>query len=94
MNLETSELVSALGTIHEHLPRLIRELLADELSVAKQHQFASLLIELGELLHQHADLPSSIIVSGRDGGRSVSSGPRHALQKPAVPPEGSGGVLS
>lgn len=55
MNRETGELVNALYAVNQHVPRLATELLAGALPTAKQHEFAGLLIELGELLHSHAD---------------------------------------
>jgi len=50
-----AELVRALGAVNQHVPRLISGLLTGGMPPVKQHEFASLLIELGELLHQHAD---------------------------------------
>jgi hypothetical protein len=48
------------------VPTVATSLLAGTLPVTKQHEFAGLLIELGHLLHQHAD--------------DSPSEPRHALR--------------
>lgn len=55
MNLQTAELVNALHAVDKHVPTVAAALLAGLLSAAKQHEFAGLLSELGELLHSHAD---------------------------------------
>ncbi|MFF0149135.1 hypothetical protein [Amycolatopsis sulphurea] len=55
MNRQTGELVNAMTAVTKHIPRATTELLTESLSVVKQHEFAGLLIELGELLHAHAD---------------------------------------
>ncbi|WP_344418318.1 hypothetical protein [Amycolatopsis minnesotensis] len=41
--------------MNQRIPEVIRVLAAGGMSSPKQHQFASLLIDLGELLHHHAD---------------------------------------
>lgn len=55
MSRQTGELVNALNAVSQHVPRVTTELLAGMLPVARQHEFANLLTELGELLHNHAD---------------------------------------
>jgi hypothetical protein len=51
----TTQLVEALEAVNAHVPRIIMGLVINDLSPLKQHAFAALLIELGELLHHHAD---------------------------------------
>jgi hypothetical protein len=55
MSLQTAELVNALNAVAQHIPRVTTDLLADGLPAAKQHEFAGLLTDLGELMHDHAD---------------------------------------
>jgi len=55
MSEQTTQLLEALKAVNAHVPRIILGLAAGDLLVDKQHAFAALLIELGELLHQHAD---------------------------------------
>jgi hypothetical protein len=66
LNRQTGELINALHSVTRHVPTVATSLLAGTLPVAKQHEFAGLLIELGELLHAHAD--------------NSPSEPRHALR--------------
>jgi hypothetical protein len=54
VNKQTAHLVSALGAVNQRIPEVCRALLADEMTVAKQREFAGLLIELGNVLHSHA----------------------------------------
>ncbi|WP_329051223.1 hypothetical protein OG738_03770 [Amycolatopsis sp. NBC_01488] len=54
MNEQTAHLVSALGAINQRIPEVCRALLGDCMTVAKQREFAGLLIELGNVLHSHA----------------------------------------
>lgn len=51
----TVELVRALHAVNQHMPHVATGLLTGALSPAKQHEFAGLLTNLGDLLHQHAD---------------------------------------
>ncbi|GLY63656.1 hypothetical protein Atai01_02750 [Amycolatopsis taiwanensis] len=51
---ETRALITALATVNGHIPRVVTLLAQDELPVAKQQEFASLLTSLGELLSEHA----------------------------------------
>jgi hypothetical protein len=55
VNRQTAELVRALTAVTRHIPRGTTELLAGALPIAKQHEFARLLTELGDLLDAHAD---------------------------------------
>jgi hypothetical protein len=55
VNLHTAELANALHAVDKHMPTVAPALLEGSLPVAKQHEFAGLLTELGELLHSHAD---------------------------------------
>jgi hypothetical protein len=55
MNPDTAQLVRALGAINQHMPQMVNDVLIGQMPPAKQHEFADLLIELGELLHRHAD---------------------------------------
>jgi hypothetical protein len=59
MSRETDELVNALQAVNRHVPTVVNALQAGTLPAAKQHEFGGLLIELGELLHHHADEPPS-----------------------------------
>ncbi|WP_236794384.1 hypothetical protein [Amycolatopsis sp. GM8] len=54
--LETDVVVSALVHNAANLPIAALQLREGELSPDRQHELGSLLIQLGELLHQHADL--------------------------------------
>ncbi|GAA1974763.1 hypothetical protein [Amycolatopsis minnesotensis] len=69
MNDATASLLEALGAVNQRVPDVIRALAIGDMLPLKQHQFAGLLIQLGELLHRHADsrLPAT------DGGRQVAS---------------------
>jgi hypothetical protein len=82
MTEETTTLVHALEAVNKHVPRIIVGLVTSGLSPVKQHAFGALLIELGELVHQHANSqtpPSS----------------RHAPREPpAIPPEDASPYLS
>ncbi|GAB2991986.1 hypothetical protein LWP59_33895 [Amycolatopsis acidiphila] len=55
---ETDALVSALVQNATNLPIAALQLREGELSPERQHELGSLLIQLGELMHQHADLGS------------------------------------
>jgi hypothetical protein len=55
MNRDTADLNRALDAINQHLPRMVNDVLLGQMPPKKQHEFAELLIELGELLHRHAD---------------------------------------
>lgn len=55
MDQQTGELNRALLAVNQHIPRVATELLTGTLPPERQHEFAGLLIELGELLHLHAD---------------------------------------
>jgi hypothetical protein len=81
MNRHTGELVNALHGVSKHVPRVVTDLLAGTLSVAKQHEFAGLLVELGELLHSHAADQESGIISG---------GPADTATAPARPASETG----
>jgi hypothetical protein len=53
---ETEALVRALVKTTTNLPMAALQLREGEMSAERQHALGSLLIELGELLHKHADL--------------------------------------
>jgi hypothetical protein len=55
MNPQTAHLVRALGSVNQHMPRVVSDVLIGQMPAAKQHDFADLLVELGELLHHHAE---------------------------------------
>lgn len=55
MNLQTAQLLQALGAVTKHTPQVVRELAAGQLSPARQREYGGLLTELGELLQAHAD---------------------------------------
>ena len=63
MSLQTAELVKALNAVAGHIPRVTTDLLADALPTTKQHEFAGLLTELGDLMHDHADDQDRGIIS-------------------------------
>jgi hypothetical protein len=65
MNLHTAELVKALHAVNQHVPSVAAALLAGSLPVSKQHEFAGLLTELGELLHSHADDQETGVIPGK-----------------------------
>jgi hypothetical protein len=52
---ETLELVTALRAVNAHVEPVAAALFAGTIPVEKQHEFASLLSSVSELLHQHAD---------------------------------------
>jgi hypothetical protein len=54
MNSDTAELIRALGAIDRHLPRMVNDVRLGLMTADRQHEFADLLIELGELLHRDA----------------------------------------
>jgi hypothetical protein len=53
-----TELVRALHAVNQHTPHVATALLTGTLPPTKQREFAQLLTNLGDLLHQHADTPS------------------------------------
>ncbi|MEV7046631.1 hypothetical protein [Amycolatopsis sp. NPDC051061] len=55
MNDQTAHLVSALGAVNQRIPEVCRTLLGDQMTAAKQREFAGLLIALGNVLHNHAN---------------------------------------
>ncbi|WP_158879456.1 hypothetical protein [Amycolatopsis anabasis] len=59
MNLQTRALVSALEAVNGQVPGVVRALLDGKLSAERQHTFATLLVDLGELLHEDADYRGS-----------------------------------
>ncbi|WP_329067757.1 hypothetical protein [Amycolatopsis sp. NBC_01480] len=74
MKRQTGELVNALHSVNRHVPTVATGLLAGTLPVAKQHEFAGLLIQLGNLLHQHAgDSPPEPRHALRDDGDAPPS---------------------
>lgn len=80
MNETTIALVEALGSVNRHVPLIASSLLSGTLPEAKQHEFARLLIELGELLHSHADVQEASAKSA-----IPAEGGRHVLRQPAMP---------
>ncbi|MGH3520514.1 MAG: hypothetical protein ACRDQ7_24715 [Haloechinothrix sp.] len=55
MSDQTDALVAALNAVNQHIPRVVTALEANALPAIKQREFASLLTELGGLLHAHAE---------------------------------------
>jgi hypothetical protein len=53
---ETDALVSALAHNAANLPIAALQLRENDLSPERQHELGALLIQLGELVHRHADL--------------------------------------
>lgn len=51
---ETRALITALVTVNGHIPRVVRMLAQDQLATEKEREFADLLINLGDLLSEHA----------------------------------------
>ncbi|WP_143101821.1 hypothetical protein [Amycolatopsis marina] len=58
MDEQTQALVQAMHAVNRHMPGMAMGLLAGSLKPAKQHEFARLLSDLADLLHQHADARS------------------------------------
>lgn len=52
---EKRALLMALATVNGHIPKVVVMLAKDQLPVAKEREFAGLLISLGELLCEHAN---------------------------------------
>ncbi|RBM15569.1 hypothetical protein DI005_27775 [Prauserella sp. PE36] len=73
MNEQTRAMVAALAALGNDLPGVIEGLRAGTLGVAGQHEFAALLIELGEQLDDHAD-DQARAGNGHSGGYGVSYG--------------------
>ncbi len=48
-------MVNALEAVNGRVPEVVRALLDDRLSADKEREFAALLVDLGELLHEDAD---------------------------------------
>jgi hypothetical protein len=77
VNEQTAGLVNALHAVDKHVPTVATALLAGSLPVGKQREFAGLLIELGELLHSHADgqdagiIPATTTPSDSDDPHSL-----------------------
>lgn len=63
---ETDALVRALSTVAGNLPIAILQLREGEMPRDRQHSFGSLLIELGALIQQHAELSAPPTEVGRD----------------------------
>ncbi|GAA1992691.1 hypothetical protein [Amycolatopsis minnesotensis] len=51
----TDDLLRALGAVQRRLPEVMLALAYGGVAADKQHEFASRVCEVGELLHQHAD---------------------------------------
>ncbi|WP_157357255.1 hypothetical protein [Amycolatopsis nigrescens] len=54
MTPQTRELLAALAALNQKIPEVALSLLDGSLSTRRQHEFAELLAETSELLHQHA----------------------------------------
>lgn len=57
MDEQTAALVDALHAVASHVPDIARGLEKCMLSTSKQAEFADLLVGLGQLLREHADMP-------------------------------------
>jgi hypothetical protein len=76
MNRDTADLNRALDATNQHLPRMVNDVLLGQMPPKKQHEFAELLIELGELLHRNAD------ADAEQAKPAVSSGDTTARDTP------------
>jgi hypothetical protein len=56
MTRETRTLLAALAAMNRQIPNVALRLLDESMSLQRQLEFGDLLIELGQAMHQHADL--------------------------------------
>jgi hypothetical protein len=69
-------------------PTRVSGILTNDLPSAKRHEFAALLIELGDLLDKHVDGQGAATADGSKRPDAMPLSPRHALREPpAIPPE-------
>ncbi len=59
MTPETAELLTSLGSVHQAVPRVIRELATGTMPPERQRQFAGLLAELADVVAAHAGEPNT-----------------------------------
>ncbi|MGV9368025.1 hypothetical protein [Amycolatopsis sp. NPDC003731] len=57
MTPETAELLTSLGSVHQAVPAVIRELATGTMPPQRQRQFAGLLAELADVVAAHAGEP-------------------------------------
>jgi hypothetical protein len=88
VNQQTGALVNALHAVTGHISAIATGLLAGTLSTAKQHEFAGLLIELGELLHSHADDQEAGVIPL--SSEAAGERPQRRALEPTKPEQRSG----
>ncbi|WP_410671951.1 hypothetical protein [Amycolatopsis sp. cmx-4-68] len=59
MTPETAELLTSLGSVHQAVPAVIRELATGTMPPERQRQFAGLLAELADVVAAHAGEPDA-----------------------------------
>ena len=56
MNKYTKALIESLQSVGGHATLMANDLMLGRMTPEKQHEYANMLNELSELLHEHADL--------------------------------------
>ncbi|WP_370945376.1 hypothetical protein AB5J62_40810 [Amycolatopsis sp. cg5] len=70
MNRQTAELIRLIEAVNQQLPRISTELLLGTSATKQQYEVGALVIELGELLHHHADDQKSGVIPAASGERT------------------------
>jgi cob(I)alamin adenosyltransferase len=55
MNTATKALIDSLRAVSKQAEPIANALILDQMSAEKQHEYANLLAELSDLLHEHAE---------------------------------------
>lgn len=76
MHSETNALIESLRAVSGHAESIAEALELGKMTPGKQHEYADMLRELSDLLHEHADIQERT-VSAREGC--------HALQRQPPP---------
>ena len=64
MREDTKALIESLRAVSGHAETIAQALMLDKMTPDKQHEYANMLSELSDLLHEHADIQEK---DGTDG---------------------------
>lgn len=76
MNSETKALIESLQAVSGHAESIAEALTLNKMTPKKQHEYADMLKELSDLLHEHATI-QEMSINASDG--------RHALRQQPPP---------
>ncbi|GAB3362698.1 hypothetical protein GCM10027360_26870 [Amycolatopsis echigonensis] len=76
MNSETKALIESLQAVSSHAESIAEALTLNKMTPKKQHEYADMLKELSDLLHEHAAIQEMSI---------KASGGRHSLRQQSSP---------